>query len=180
LGARLFTALCGAKRLDEDRRFPGQGRDGALMTLERTAAGKKAMLPRRVSWRILGGGIGWLLLVFFLANRFVNGSGFVIPFLAACGLALLFYLLRSRNRLFYGMLEFLVGAVLLGNAIYSGAGRGPFSSDFSADFARFDTRLILLQSYGGLFIMIRGLDNISEGSAKCRQLIIALSRKVWP
>ena len=138
------------------------------------------MSPRRVSWRILGGVIVWLLLVFVLAERFVYGSGIAIPFLAGCGLALLFYLLRSRNRLWYGMLEFLVGAVLLGNAIYSGAGRGPFSSDFSADFARFDARLIVLQSYGGLFIMIRGLDNISDGCTRCRQLIIALSRKVWP
>lgn len=95
------------------------------------------------------------------------GGGFASPFVAGCGLAGLFYLLRSRDRLSYGLLELLAGGLLLGNAIYSGTGRGPFSSDFSSDFARFDPRSIALQSYAGLFILIRGLDNVGEGCANC-------------
>jgi hypothetical protein len=133
-----------------------------------------------MSLRRICGSVAWLLSILALVYLFFYGSGFVLPFLSGCGLAVLFYLLRSRDRLWYGMLELLAGAALLGNAIYSGTGRRPFSSDFSADFARFDAKLILLQSYGGLFIIIRGMDNISEGCVKYRQCISALSRKIWP
>jgi hypothetical protein len=129
--------------------------------------------------RIIGSAV-WLLCILALAYLFFYGSGFVLPLLSGCGLALLFYLLRSRDRRWYGMLELLAGAALLGNAIYSGTGRGSFSSDFSAAFARFDARLILLQSYGGVFIMIRGFDNIGESCIKYQQCIRALSRRLWP
>jgi hypothetical protein len=94
-----------------------------------------------MSLRRICGSIVWLLFILALAYLFFYGSGFLLPFLSGCGLAVLFYLLRSRDRLWYGMLELLAGAALLGTAIYSGTGRGPFSSALSAAFERFDARL---------------------------------------
>ena len=43
-------------------------------------------------------------------------------------------------------------------------GRGSFSSDFSNDFDVFRVQIILLQAFGAIFVMIRGLDNIDQGS----------------
>lgn len=105
--------------------------------------------------------IGWLLAVGALTYWFVYASNSV-ALLCACGLAGLLYVLRRSARLVYGLLECLAGFLLLAQVIYSGAGRGPFSLDFSADFARFDPRVIALQSYAGLFLIVRGLDNIWE------------------
>jgi hypothetical protein len=121
----------------------------------------KGGLTQTISW------IGWAVIVVASGYFFFYGGGFVTPFASGCVLATSFYLLRRRNRLIYGMLELLAGGLLLGNAIYSGSGRGSFSSAFSAGFARFDPRTISLQSYGGLFILIRGWDNIGEGCKGC-------------
>jgi hypothetical protein len=111
--------------------------------------------------------IGWSVSVTVSGYLFFYGSGFAKPFFFGCVLAVSFYFLRRRSRLVYGLLELLAGGLLLGNAIYSGSGRGAFSPPFSAEFARFDPRAIALQSYGGLFIIIRGLDNIGEGWTRC-------------
>jgi hypothetical protein len=124
---------------------------------------------------------GWSVVVAVSGYLFFYGSGSVTPFFFACVLAVSFYSLRRRSRLIYGMLELIAGGLLLGNAIYSGSGRGAFSPAFSADFARFDPRTIALQSYGGLFILIRGLDNIGEGWTKspaCACLAAALRRRL--
>jgi hypothetical protein len=111
---------------------------------------------RVVAW------IAWLLAVGGLTYWFVYASN-TVALLCACGLAGLLYILRRRARLPYGLLECLAGFLLLMQAIYSGAGRGPFSIEWSADFARLDPRVIALQSYAGLFLLVRGLDNICEG-----------------
>ena len=122
-------------------------------------------MPRATLFRWMcriGAWIAWLLAVGGLTYWFVYASN-TVALLCACGLAGLLYVLRRRARLPYGLLECLAGFLLLMQAIYSGAGRGPFSLAFSSGFTRFDPRVIALQSYAGLFLLVRGLDNISEG-----------------
>ena len=116
----------------------------------------KALLRRIGAW------IAWLLAVGGLTYWFVY-AGNTAALLCACGLAGLLYVLRRGARGPYGLLECLAGVLLLAQAIYSGAGRGPFSSAFSDAFTRVDPRIIALQSYAGLFLIVRGLDNICEG-----------------
>jgi hypothetical protein len=44
-------------------------------------------------------------------------------------------------------------------------GRGAFSSDFSSkDFDVWNWQVILLQTFGAMYVIIRGLDNIDQGS----------------
>jgi hypothetical protein len=109
----------------------------------------------------------WLLATLALLYLFIYGDGWVVPLLSACVIAVLLYVLRRKERLLYGVLEFVAGVCLLGSVVSSGSGRGPFSSEFSDDFARFDA-LIVLQSFAGIFILVRGLDNTGEGWAKWR------------
>lgn len=122
--------------------------------------GTKACIAVWVIWVAMVGTSGYL---------FVYGSGFFTPFICGCIVAILLYVLRRCHRLTYGLLEFLAGVLPWANAIYAGSGRGAFSPAFSAAFDRFDIRTIVLQSYGGLFILVRGLDNICEGWAELRK-----------
>ena len=109
--------------------------------------GRWAGLARRsLAWPAVGGLTYW----------FVHASNFV-ALLCGFGLAGLLYALRTGARLLYGLLECLVGSLLLAQVIFSGTGRGPFSPDFSPDFARFDRSVIVLQSLAALFLIVRGL-----------------------
>jgi hypothetical protein len=71
------------------------------------------------------------------------------------------YWLRAKVRLYFGLVEFLFGAYVFATSIQKG--RGAFSPDFSADFARFDINLIIVTAFTAGYIMIRGLDNIETG-----------------
>jgi hypothetical protein len=144
-----------------------------------------------MSPRCVGGTVVWLIFVWPLAWLFLRWRYLYVawlpgvplflrdawpymPLLFGCLLAFLLYLLRERTRLVYGLLEFLVGVALIWDAIH--ATTGSFSSDFSADFHPAAT----LQSYAGLFIFIRALDNIGAGSVKFHQSVHWLCHKTWP
>jgi hypothetical protein len=43
-------------------------------------------------------------------------------------------------------------------------GRGAFSSDFSSDFDIWVWQIIFIQTFTAIYIFIRGMDNITEGS----------------
>ena len=117
----------------------------------------------------------WSLICAILIDRFFYGTN-LEAVLCGIGLAVLFYLLRATHRISYGFAEVVVGTLLLWQAIYWGVGRGDFGGDFGGDFTRFDARTIALQSYAGVFILVRGLDNIVEGYSKRDLFLRALRR----
>lgn len=81
----------------------------------------------------------------------------------ACGVlvatALFFW--RLRFRFLYGLIELGFGLYVLWNA--ADKGRGSFSSGFSADFDTFQMSVVLIQTFGGIYILVRSLDNLLQG-----------------
>jgi hypothetical protein len=75
--------------------------------------------------------------------------------------AISLFLLRLRFRGLYGAIEVLFGLYVLWNA--SGNGRGEFSSEFSSGFDTFRLSVVLIQTFGAIYILIRGLDNLLQG-----------------
>jgi hypothetical protein len=50
----------------------------------------------------------------------------------------------------------------------AGKGRGDFSSDFGVDFSKFQFNLVIIQMFGAIYILIRGLDNLFQGALPLR------------
>lgn len=66
-------------------------------------------------------------------------------------LAFVFFWIRSRFRLFYGITEFVVGAIVCLRLFWP-----------NFDYSTFNP-VVVLQLLGGFYIMVRGLDNFSKG-----------------
>jgi hypothetical protein len=75
-------------------------------------------------------------------------------------LAVVLFLLRMRVRVVYGLIEVAFGLYVLWNA--AGKGHGSFSSGFSSGFDTFQLSVILIQTFGAIYILIRGLDNLFQ------------------
>jgi hypothetical protein len=71
------------------------------------------------------------------------------------------FLLRLRFRFLYGGVELVFGLYVLWNA--SDKGRGSFSSGFSSGFDTFQISVVLIQTFGAIYVIIRGLDNLMQG-----------------
>jgi len=94
-----------------------------------------------------------VVLAYFYIEYIVDtlniwGTILILPILGV-----LFFYIRARWRLFYGLTEFLVGIftallIFLPSFDFSSLSTKPFS---------------FLQILGGLYIMVRGLDNIGKG-----------------
>ena len=70
---------------------------------------------------------------------------------------------RQQQRLLYGLLELAFAVFVLVDA--SSKGRGDFSADLVGnDFATFKLSVVLLQTFGAIYVIIRGLDNCYQGS----------------
>jgi hypothetical protein len=65
-----------------------------------------------------------------------------------------------RVRVVYGLIEVAFGLYVLWNA--AGKGHGSFSSGFSSGFDTFQLSVILIQTFGAIYILIRGLDNLFQ------------------
>jgi len=89
-----------------------------------------------------------------LSTMPIWGAVILLP---ACGILL--YLARSRRRLLYGFAEFFIGFITAINVLV------PTSFNYAAL-----QPLAYLQVLGGLYIMVRGLDNIAR----------ALPRRIEP
>jgi hypothetical protein len=76
-------------------------------------------------------------------------------------LALTLFWLRGRYRIHYGAIEVLVGLATLGQNYTTG--RGAFSGAFSEAYQTYDWRVVFLTLLAGVYIMVRGLDNIAQG-----------------
>ncbi|MBK3666156.1 hypothetical protein JJE66_33665 [Bradyrhizobium diazoefficiens] len=85
------------------------------------------------------------------------------PVIIAAGIfvALSLFLLRLRFRVVYGAIEVVFGLYVLWDA--AGKGRGSFSSGFSSGFDTFQISVVLIQTFGAIYILIRGLDNLLQG-----------------
>jgi len=80
-------------------------------------------------------------------------AGFVV--------ALLLFWVRYRHRIFYGAIEILAGIFTLWQQYPTG--RGSFSGWFAEAFQRYDWHVVFLTTLAGVHIVVRGLDNISQG-----------------
>ena len=81
--------------------------------------------------------------------------------------ALCLFLLRLRFRFLYGLIEVGFGLFVLWDA--SGKGRGGFGAGFSTGFDTFQMSVVLIQTFGAIYVLIRGLDNLLQGlSAETR------------
>jgi hypothetical protein len=85
------------------------------------------------------------------------------PLIVASGIvtALCLFLLRLRFRFLYGLIEVGFGLFVLWDA--SGKGRGGFSSGLNSGFDTFQISVVLIQTFGAIYVLIRGLDNLLQG-----------------
>jgi hypothetical protein len=82
--------------------------------------------------------------------------------LAGIILGFAFFWLRDHHRISYGLSE--VAAGIFGLYQTSSVGRGDFSADFSSsDFRTFQWKVAFFATLGAVYIIVRGLDNISQG-----------------
>jgi hypothetical protein len=95
------------------------------------------------------------LKVFYGPSRVLNIVGAII-------LALSLFSIRKHYRVFYGAIEVAFGVFVLGYNWRQG--RGAFSSGFSSGFDIWIWQIIFIQTFTAIYIFIRGLDNIAEGS----------------
>ena len=76
--------------------------------------------------------------------------------------ALAMFVSRQRCRLVYGLLELAFGVFVLWDA--AGKGRGDFNNDYNNnDFSKFQLTVVLLQTFGAIYVIIRGLDHSYQG-----------------
>jgi hypothetical protein len=80
-----------------------------------------------------------------------------------CGLlvAATLFFWRLRFRFLYGLIELGFGLYVVWNV--ADKGRGGFSPGFSADFDTFQLSVVLIQTFGGIYILVRSLDNLLQG-----------------
>jgi uncharacterized membrane protein HdeD (DUF308 family) len=76
-------------------------------------------------------------------------------------LALTLFWVRNRYRILYGTIEFSAGVFTLSQQYP--IGRGAFTGAFAEAFQRYDWHVVFLTILAGVYIMVRGLDNISQG-----------------
>jgi uncharacterized membrane protein HdeD (DUF308 family) len=76
-------------------------------------------------------------------------------------LALALFWVRSRHRMLYGLIEIIAGILTLLQQYPTG--RGAFSSGFSEGFQTYRWQLVFITFLAGVYIMVRGLDNFSQG-----------------
>ena len=82
--------------------------------------------------------------------------------------ALSLFFWRFRFRLLYGIIELGFGLFVLWYA--ASQGRGDVSSNFSSNFNRFQLSVVLIQTFGAIYVLIRGMDNLFQGlSADTRE-----------
>jgi hypothetical protein len=93
--------------------------------------------------------------IFYGSSRGLNIVGAII-------LALSLFSVRKHYRVAYGTIEVVFSIFIL---TYNWRqGRGAFSSDFSSDFDIWVWQIIFIQTFTAIYIFIRGMDNIAEGS----------------
>jgi hypothetical protein len=75
--------------------------------------------------------------------------------------AIALFWLRKRHRILYGGTEVLAGIFTLVQSYH--LGRGAFTSAFAEAFQPFQWQVVFLATLAGVYIIVRGLDNIEQG-----------------
>lgn len=107
-------------------------------------------------------------LMVLVAILILLGAGFGIFYgvpavyvLSGVCIALAMFWIRRSHKIIYGAIEVVAGVLALyGTAL---VGKGPFDRGFSGDFYRFDWTIVLIATLTGIYIIVRGLDNIEQG-----------------
>jgi hypothetical protein len=89
------------------------------------------------------------------------GHNKALIFLSGILVAITLFFWRIRFRFLYGIIELVFGLYVLWNV--AGKGRGSFSAAFSAGFDTFQLSIILIQTFGAIYILVRSLDNLLHG-----------------
>ena len=106
-------------------------------------------------------GIFFKWMIFYQASSSI-GSVMMPPYLS-CSQSWQRYVLfaiRRRWRSFYGIIEIAAGLVLLYTS-HSNVAAG-FSNDFGSGFQTVRTTIVFTAALGGVFVIVRELDNIWE------------------
>jgi hypothetical protein len=105
--------------------------------------------------------------IFYGSSRGLNIAGAII-------LALSLFSVRKRYRVLYGVIE--IGFAVFILAYNWRQGRGAFSAEFSGGFDIWVWQLIFIQTFAAIYIFVRGLDNIDQGSKEGKASHPASSR----
>jgi hypothetical protein len=104
---------------------------------------------------------------FYGSSRGLNIGGAII-------LALSLFSVRKRYRVLYGMIEITFGIFLL--AYSWRQGRGAFSAEFSSEFDIWIWQIVFIQNFAAIYVIIRGLDNVDQGSAAGKAARVPVAR----
>jgi hypothetical protein len=119
------------------------------------AAGRRAILLFVNG--VVCGASGYLM--FRSEHRAVN-------FLSGIVVRITLFVLRREIRWFYGLIEIVFALFVLYDS--SGKGRGDFGSDFGVAFSKFQFNIVVIQMFGAIYVLIRGLDNLFQGAPPLR------------
>jgi hypothetical protein len=101
-----------------------------------------------------------------------------VIFVSGVILAISLFLWRIRHRSYYGMAEIAFGLYVLWDA--SVKGLGGFNADFDPHaFATFQLSVIFIQTFGAIYVMIRGMDNCLQGLPEPTRKSIEERVRVW-
>ncbi len=96
-------------------------------------------------------------IVSVIARRWA-GDHVCLFLMAGTAIAFILFGIRKYARGIYGVIEIIAGLLLLYSSFK--VTPGSFSRDFSNDFETFRVAVTFTATVGGLFAIVRGLDNI--------------------
>jgi predicted membrane protein len=123
--------------------------------------------------------IAWLLASIggICAEILMHTTNRLAALVSALALAITLFFMRVKFRGLYGALEVLFGTFVLWNV--GSDARGGFGPDFSSDFAIFRASVVIIQTVGGIYIVVRGLDNLFQSLPDERRRRLEARIKSW-
>jgi hypothetical protein len=98
-------------------------------------------------------------------------------FLSGILVAVTLFFWRIRFRFLYGVIELAFGLYVLWYV--ADKGRGSFSAAFSTDFDTFQLSVVLIQTFGAIYILIRSFDNLLQGLPTNTRVSIETRLQQW-
>jgi hypothetical protein len=120
------------------------------------------------------------------ALSFVTGAATVgllyghnkpLIFLSGVLVAVTLFFWRLRFRFVYGIIELGFGLYVLWYV--ADKGRGSFSAAFSSDFDTFQLSVVLIQTFGAIYILVRSFDNLMQGLPTNMRIGIETRLQQW-
>jgi hypothetical protein len=98
-------------------------------------------------------------------------------FLSGVLVAITSFFWRIRFRFIYGLIELAFGLYVLWYV--ADKGRGSFSAAFSTGFDTFQLSVVLIQTFGAIYILIRSFDNLLQGLPTYMRVSIETRLQQW-